>query len=87
MSLLITTSAILLSDADSSSFQYTDEAQPWLSKVPPQTDILITHCPPVSFLAPSLMTTPPRQLALTPLRNITVILVSATAISSARYGA
>ncbi|KAH7275443.1 hypothetical protein MRS44_006346 [Fusarium solani] len=28
------------------AFQYTDETQPWLSKVPPQTDILITHCPP-----------------------------------------
>ncbi|KAF4975136.1 hypothetical protein FZEAL_8035 [Fusarium zealandicum] len=28
------------------AFQYTNEAQPWLSKVPPETDILVTHCPP-----------------------------------------
>ncbi|KFA55536.1 hypothetical protein S40293_02014 [Stachybotrys chartarum IBT 40293] len=28
------------------AFQYTDKDHPWLSKVPPQTDILITHCPP-----------------------------------------
>jgi hypothetical protein len=29
------------------AFQYAEENQPWLSKVPPQTDILVTHCPPV----------------------------------------
>jgi predicted phosphohydrolase len=28
------------------AFQYAEENQPWLSKVPPQTDILVTHCPP-----------------------------------------
>lgn len=34
---------------DAFSFQYTQDKHPWLSKVPPQTDILITHCPPVSL--------------------------------------
>ncbi|CAM1511551.1 Fc.00g090640.m01.CDS01 [Cosmosporella sp. VM-42] len=28
------------------AFQYTEATQPWLSKIPPETDILITHCPP-----------------------------------------
>ncbi|KAF4119239.1 Calcineurin-like phosphoesterase [Geosmithia morbida] len=28
------------------AFQYPPEKHPWLSKVPPQTDILITHTPP-----------------------------------------
>ncbi|CAG7560201.1 unnamed protein product [Fusarium equiseti] len=32
------------------AFQYTPEDHPWLSKVPPQTDILITHCPPKHHL-------------------------------------
>ncbi|KAJ4015127.1 hypothetical protein NW752_006579 [Fusarium irregulare] len=32
------------------AFQYASEDQPWLSKVPPQTDILITHCPPKHHL-------------------------------------
>ncbi|KAH6996166.1 Metallo-dependent phosphatase-like protein [Ilyonectria sp. MPI-CAGE-AT-0026] len=29
------------------AFQYTDATQPWLSKIPLETDILITHCPPL----------------------------------------
>jgi hypothetical protein len=29
------------------SFQYTPVQQPWLSKIPPDTDILVTHTPPV----------------------------------------
>ncbi|KAK7420859.1 hypothetical protein QQZ08_010188 [Neonectria magnoliae] len=28
------------------AFQYTEATQPWLSKIPLETDILITHCPP-----------------------------------------
>ncbi|KAG5751315.1 hypothetical protein H9Q69_003236 [Fusarium xylarioides] len=32
------------------AFQYTQDKHPWLSKVPPQTDILITHCPPKHHL-------------------------------------
>ncbi|KOS18213.1 putative rhamnogalacturonate lyase C [Escovopsis weberi] len=28
------------------AFQYSPVNQPWFSKVPPETDILITHCPP-----------------------------------------
>ncbi|PHH75791.1 hypothetical protein CDD82_4279 [Ophiocordyceps australis] len=31
------------------AFQYTPLTQPWLSKVPPQTDILVTHGPPVAL--------------------------------------
>ncbi|KAK5998634.1 putative rhamnogalacturonate lyase C [Cladobotryum mycophilum] len=32
------------------AFQYTPVTQPWFSKVPPQTDILVTHCPPQHHL-------------------------------------
>ncbi|KAK0391162.1 hypothetical protein NLU13_0663 [Sarocladium strictum] len=32
------------------AFQYTDETQPWYSRVHPSTDILITHTPPRSHL-------------------------------------
>ncbi|RGP78570.1 hypothetical protein FLONG3_3295 [Fusarium longipes] len=32
------------------AFQYATDNHPWLSKVPPQTDILITHCPPKHHL-------------------------------------
>ncbi|KFH44000.1 rhamnogalacturonate lyase C-like protein [Hapsidospora chrysogenum ATCC 11550] len=31
---------------DSFAFQYTSDTHPWLSKIPPETDILVTHCPP-----------------------------------------
>ncbi len=33
--------------ADLNSFQYTPITQPWYNRIPPQTDILITHTPPV----------------------------------------
>ncbi|KAF7562515.1 hypothetical protein G7046_g1629 [Stylonectria norvegica] len=33
--------------ASNFAFQYSEGAQPWLSKVPPETDILVTHCPPL----------------------------------------
>ncbi|KAH6895859.1 Metallo-dependent phosphatase-like protein [Thelonectria olida] len=29
------------------AFQYTDATQPWLSKIPIETDILVTHTPPL----------------------------------------
>ncbi|KAF5017452.1 hypothetical protein F66182_10622 [Fusarium sp. NRRL 66182] len=32
------------------AFQYAEDKHPWLSKVPPQTDILVTHCPPKHHL-------------------------------------
>ncbi|CAI6095902.1 unnamed protein product [Clonostachys chloroleuca] len=28
------------------AFEYTEATQPWLNKVPMETDILVTHCPP-----------------------------------------
>jgi len=37
---------------ESFAFQYTPNTQPWLSKIPPHTDILITHSPPVSHILP-----------------------------------
>lgn len=35
---------------ESFAFQYTQESQPWLSKVPLHTDILVTHTPPKHHL-------------------------------------
>ncbi|KAM0343997.1 hypothetical protein ACHAPU_008055 [Fusarium lateritium] len=32
------------------AFQYAQDKHPWMSKVPPQTDILVTHCPPKHHL-------------------------------------
>ncbi|TFB03335.1 putative rhamnogalacturonate lyase C [Trichoderma ghanense] len=31
---------------DSFAFQYSPGNSPWFSRIPPQTDILVTHCPP-----------------------------------------
>lgn len=64
------------------SFQYTDDAHPWLSKIPLETDILVTHCPPVS---------PPFHLwnnfSRSQTSSTTATSASAVATSSASSGA
>lgn len=69
-------------------FQYSPTRPPWLSKVPPQTDILVTHSPPVSSMEACLMRVSTRDVADMDIdRNITWIWILAVPIYCEKSGA